>query len=250
MELWKTPWDFKYFGTVFHFLCPVFRNTKAEGAGGHIFKSRLRERGTPGVARGAIATAREEGDRKCRGVNGMNAPRWALAYKIPPKENGTSVRRTHYYSHLTDENIESWHPSSHTQHNWGVSLHLSGGEAQAFLSTPYVQISHPAPTSSQGPSCTSIKPLNLYRRFCLQQSHISSSCFCFERQYIFQFKLENRSQYSVSNAAWSSENVPGTGCRNHGFMIFPHGYLYFGDCLWKIYTDLISLGSIVLSLGF
>lgn len=78
-----------------------------EGAGGHVFKSRLGERGTPRVARGAIATAREEGDRKCCGVNGMNAPRWALAYRISHKENSTSVRHTYYYSHLTDEEIES-----------------------------------------------------------------------------------------------------------------------------------------------
>lgn len=48
---------------MFHFLCAVLRDSKAEGVEEiKISTPRLRERGTPRIAHGAIDTAREKGD--------------------------------------------------------------------------------------------------------------------------------------------------------------------------------------------
>lgn len=140
VELWKTPWGFKYFKT---FFCSVFcilvsGTARQRELRGHVFTPRLGERGIPRVAHGATATMREEGDRKWREwmewvLPACQAASWAHRLMILCEEYSKSVRGMYSYSHFTDEKIETWHPRSHTQHTWSLSLCLSDWESQAFF---------------------------------------------------------------------------------------------------------------------
>lgn len=142
----------------------------------HVLTSRLGERGTPRVMHGAIATAREEGGRKCH---------WMSASCIPGCTPGTLGTWSHIKTAVSLWGvcaiaIYRW-KNCHLTPKFTYPTPLGVGLASVwlwslgfFLYTVYTNIPYCFYCISET-FFHQHKPLDLYCRWCLQHSYISVS---------------------------------------------------------------------------